>query len=92
MDEVTELYVDIHWTYGVGNTGAETTDVDALKELNLATNVAIDMFLDSDQDKAENGTDAKFEVMVWFYMSSETAQPLGWGKPGVNRTIGGTEL
>jgi hypothetical protein len=92
LNEVSELYVDLHWTYGVGDTAAETTDIDALTDVSLATNVAIDMFLDSDKDKAENGTDAKFEVMVWFYMSSLISQPYGWGKPGPNRTIEGHEL
>lgn len=93
MEDVSELYVDLHWTYGVGkNKTSETTDIAALKEVNLATNVAIDMFLDSDKDKAENGTDAKFEVMIWFYMSSEISQPYGWDNPGPNKTIEGTTL
>ncbi|CAG8022044.1 unnamed protein product [Penicillium olsonii] len=93
MSDVQELYVDLHWTYGVGkNKTAETTDVDALTEINLSTNVAIDMFLDSDKDKAENGTNAKFEVMVWFWMSSVAAQPHGWGKPGKNVTVEGQEF
>ncbi|KAJ9490117.1 hypothetical protein VN97_g3134 [Penicillium thymicola] len=90
MDKISELYLDLHWTYGVGDTTAASTDVQALTDENLATNVAIDMFLDTDADKAKNGTEAKFEVMVWFWMSNEEAQPLGWGKPGINRTVGGT--
>lgn len=93
MSDVSELNVDVHWTYGVGkNKTAETTDVSALTDLSLATNVAIDMFLDSDKDKAVNGSNAKFEVMVWFWMSSVTAQPHGWGKPGMNKTIDGTQF
>ncbi|CAG8401097.1 unnamed protein product [Penicillium salamii] len=90
MSAVKELYVDVHWTYGVGkNKSAETTDIDALKDINLSTNVAIDMFLDTDKEKAENGTNAKFEVMVWFWMSSVAAQPHGWSNPGKNKTIEG---
>ncbi|CAI7564273.1 unnamed protein product [Penicillium palitans] len=90
MDKITELNLDLHWTYGLGDTTAASTNVQALANANLATNVAIDMFLDTDSDKALNGTQAKFEVMVWFWMSNEEAQPHGWGSPGINRTVGGT--
>lgn len=92
MDKISELYLDLHWTYGVGDETAASTDVQALTKENLATNVAIDMFLDADADKAKNGTDAKFEVMVWFWMSNIEAQPHGWGSPGINRTLEGTKL
>ncbi|KAJ5780996.1 hypothetical protein N7457_006156 [Penicillium paradoxum] len=90
LDTISELNLDLHWTYGLGDQPAESTDKQTLKDENLAANVAIDMFLDSDEDKAKNGTDAKFEVMVWFWMSSLVAQPHGWGKPEINRTLDGT--
>jgi hypothetical protein len=92
MDEISELNLDLHWTYGLGDKPAESTDVQTLTDESLSTNVAIDMFLDSDVEKAKNGTNAKFEVMVWFWMSSVTAQPHGWGKPGINRILEGTKL
>ncbi|EKV22043.1 Glycoside hydrolase, family 12 [Penicillium digitatum] len=92
MDQISELYLDLSWTYGVGDTVAASTDVTALSKENLATNVAIDMFLDADADNAKNGTQAKFEVMVWFWMSSVEAQPHGWGNPVMNRTLEGTEF
>ncbi|KAF9245485.1 CAZyme family GH12 [Penicillium roqueforti] len=92
MDTISELYLDLHWTYGVGDEIAESTDVEALAAETLATNVAIDMFLDTDADKAKNETNAKFEVMVWFWMSNEIAQPHGWGSPVINRTLEGTKF
>jgi hypothetical protein len=92
MDQISELNLDLHWTYGVGDKTAASTDIEALKQENLATNVAIDMFLDADAAKAKNGTEAKFEVMVWFWMSSVTAQPHGWGRRRATRTLEGTEL
>ncbi|KGO71233.1 Glycoside hydrolase, family 12 [Penicillium italicum] len=92
MDKITELNLDMSWTYGVGDTTAASTDVQALAKENLATNVAIDMFLDADADTAKNGTQAKFEVMVWFWMSNVEAQPHGWGHPVINRTLEGTEF
>ncbi|KAJ5124763.1 Glycoside hydrolase family 12 [Penicillium bovifimosum] len=90
LDEISELNLDLHWTYGLGDEPAESTDVQTLKDENLSTNVAIDMFLDSDAEIAKNGSNAKFEVMVWFWMSSETAQPHGWGKPVIKRNVEGT--
>ncbi|KAJ5520508.1 Glycoside hydrolase family 12 [Penicillium fimorum] len=92
MDKISELNLDLHWTYGVGDKTAVSTDVQALEKENLATNVAIDMFLDTDANKAENGTQAKFEVMVWFWMSNVEAQPHGWGHPVLNRTLEGTKF
>ncbi|CAI7575192.1 unnamed protein product [Penicillium glandicola] len=92
MSSITELNLDLHWTYGVGDTTAASTDTTALTAENLATNVAIDMFLDTDSTKAVNGTNAAFEVMVWFWMSNEEAQPHGWGSPGINRTVDGTKF
>ncbi|KAJ5210411.1 Glycoside hydrolase family 12 [Penicillium cf. griseofulvum] len=92
MDQISELNLDLHWTYGVGDKTAASTDIQALKQENLATNVAIDMFLDADAAKAKNGTEAKFEVMVWFWMSSVVAQPHGWGRPIIKRTLEGTEF
>ncbi|CAG8086582.1 unnamed protein product [Penicillium nalgiovense] len=90
MHKISQVDLDLHWTYGLGDTPAESTDVQTLKNENLATNVAIDMFLDADAEKAKSASEAKFEVMVWFWMSNEEAQPLGWGKPGITRTLDGT--
>ncbi|KGO66262.1 Glycoside hydrolase, family 12 [Penicillium expansum] len=92
LENISELNLDLSWTYGLGDTTAASTDVQALATENLATNVAIDMFLDADADKAKNETQAKFEVMVWFWMSNLEAQPHGWGNPGINRTLDGTKL
>lgn len=93
LDSMQELYLDLHWTYGVGNTSAETTSQDDLTTANLNTNVAIDMFLDSDKDKAENGTDAKYEVMVWFAQFGAATQPIGLSdKSKATREVNGTTL
>ncbi|KAJ5510741.1 Glycoside hydrolase family 12 [Penicillium expansum] len=92
LENISELNLDLSWTYGLGDTTAASTDVQALATENLATNVAIDMFLDADADKAKNETQAKFEVMVWFWMSNLEAQPHGWGNPGINRTLDGTKF
>jgi hypothetical protein len=93
LDSMQELYLDLHWTYGVGNTSAETTSQDELTAANLNTNVAIDMFLDSDKDKAENGTDAQYEVMVWFAQFGPATQPIGLSdKSKATRELNGTTL
>jgi hypothetical protein len=93
LDSMQQLYLDLHWTYGVGNTSVESTTLADLTAANLNTNVAIDMFLDSDKDKAENGTNAKFEVMVWFAQIGSATQPIGLNKGSkATREVNGTTL
>jgi hypothetical protein len=93
LDKMTQVDLDLHWTYGVGNTVAASTDQASLTAENLQTNVAIDMFLDSDQTKASNSTLAKYEVMVWFADYGSSAQPIGLSSGAVtSKTLNGTTL
>jgi len=80
IQSLKQVNLDLHWTYGPGNTPVASTDVQALT-LNLVnTNVAIDMFLDADQKKAKNTTLAKYEVMVWFAKFGTSTEPIGLKK------------
>ncbi|KAJ5306524.1 hypothetical protein PENANT_c031G10030 [Penicillium antarcticum] len=93
LDSMQQLYLDLHWTYGSGNASVETTSSDDLKAANLNTNVAIDMFLDSDKTKAENGTNAAYEVMVWFAQIGAATQPIGLqNKSKATRNLNGTNF
>lgn len=94
LDKMTQVNLDLQWTYGVGNTVASSTNKDSLTAQNLQTNVAMDMFFDSDQTRATNSSLADFEVMVWFAMVGASAQPLGYD-PNTSvaaRTLNGTTL
>lgn len=94
LDKMTQVNLDLHWTYGVGNTVASSTNKDSLTAQNLQTNVAIDMFFDSDKTRATNSSLANFEVMVWFAMVGAAAQPLGYApdKSVATKTLNGTTL
>jgi hypothetical protein len=90
---VQHLNIIVQWTYGVGDETAASTDVQALSQNLLNSNVAIDMFIDSDQNNAENSTKAKYEVMVWFADFGAAAQPIGQDKGVVStQVVNGTTL
>ncbi|KAJ5755608.1 hypothetical protein N7533_005151 [Penicillium manginii] len=92
LDDMQELYLNVHWTYGVGDEIATTTDESELTANNVNTNVAIDMFFDSDKEKAQNSTSAKYEVMVWFGMFGPSTQPHGYGTIVTTNQINGTKF
>ncbi|KAJ6095644.1 hypothetical protein N7486_006390 [Penicillium sp. IBT 16267x] len=91
LGNMEEIDFALHWTYNVGNTVAESTDVTTLDSVSLQCNVAIDMFFDSDKTTAQNSTAAKFEVMVWFARFGASTDPIGLQEGVVTtHTINGT--
>ncbi|KAJ5784372.1 uncharacterized protein N7503_009584 [Penicillium pulvis] len=91
LDKMEEIDFNLHWTYGVGNTVAESTDFTALDSESLQCNVAVDMFFDSDKATAQGSTTAQFEVMVWFARFGASSDPIGYSDGVVtNHTINGT--
>jgi hypothetical protein len=72
------------------------TDLTDLKDHLLNANVAMDIFMDKDQKKAQDSADASHEVMVWFAAIGPATQPLGFNVDGSNplatKTLHGTEL
>lgn len=90
LGQMASLDLDLHWTYGVGNEPVETTDNSTLTAANVNTNVAIDMFFDSDKDAAQNSTLAKYEVMIWFAKFGPATDPIG--TKVTTRELNGTEL
>ncbi|OLN89332.1 Endoglucanase A [Colletotrichum chlorophyti] len=101
ISTLSEVKVDVMWSYGVGNyttdgDAATKTDEKALVDDNETnTNVAIDMFLDDDKDSAKDSTKAKYEVMVWLATFGLATQPIGYdqGRGGITKeTVNGTEF
>ncbi|KAJ9209410.1 CAZyme family GH12 [Paecilomyces variotii] len=91
MSDVQHLMLDLEWTYGVGDSAAATTDIAQLTDQSVNTNVAIDMFFDSDKAISGNSTEAKCEVMIWFATVGDAAQPIGLNKGIVSsKTLNGT--
>lgn len=93
LESMEEIDFALHWTYGLGNTVATTTDNTTLTDDSLQCNVAVDMFFDSDKTTAQNSTAAAFEVMVWFARFGASTDPIGLSDGVVTtHTINGTLL
>lgn len=90
LDKMTAIPFDFSWSYGLGDTVAQSTDTSLLAADNVNTNVAIDMFFDPDPSTAQNTQKAKFEVMVWFAQIGPASLPIG--SKSVSRSINGTTL
>lgn len=95
LQSLASVNFAVDWTYAVGNEPAASTDVGALTGVALNGNVAIDMFLDSDQTNAQDSNKAKYEVMVWFADFGAAAQPIGFTENGglvATHVLNGTTL
>jgi hypothetical protein len=77
ISAVKNIDVDIEWYYGIGSTLPTTVDITAMTQVDAATNVAIDMFLDNDKEKSTDPEKAEFEVMVWLAAFGAATQPIG---------------
>ena len=95
ISSVTNIDIDVEWMYSVGDANQSTSalDVGALTAVAANTNVAIDMFLDSDASKATSTENAKYEVMVWLATFGPATQPIGLDEgPRMTATIGSTNF
>lgn len=90
LDKMTAIDLDFSWTYGLGNTVAQSTSVTDLVAHSVNTNVAIDMFFDTDPTTAQDSTKANYEVMVWFAQIGPMAKAIG--NPSTSRELNGTTL
>ena len=95
ISSITNIDVDAEWMYSVGDAeqvieGA-ALDTGAMAAAGANTNVAIDMFLDSDASKSTSTENAKYEVMVWLATFGAATQPIGLDEGArMTATIGGT--
>jgi hypothetical protein len=93
ISQIQSLYVDVDWTYAIGDDAVAVMDTDSLVAGNLNCNVAIDMFFDSNSGKAHNETIASHEVMVWLGQFGLSTQPLGLSSaPADTASVNGTTL
>lgn len=93
IESLDKLVVDVAWSYGVGKNASMTTDETELEDNLVNTNVAIDMFADSDKAKAQDSVKAAMEIMIWFASYGPATQPLGLAEGAVmTETLEGVEL
>lgn len=91
ISSIGSMPVDVQWTYGLGNQTANKTDVAGMTAALVNTNVAIDMFLDSDKTNSQSSTAAKYEIMVWLCTIGSATQPIGLAQGAVStQVINGT--
>jgi glycosyl hydrolase family 12 len=93
LSAIKGVQLDFEWTMGVGNETVATTDQTELTAASVNANVAMDMFLDADKDKATESSKAKYEIMVWFARIGPATHPIGLDDGSVAKvTINGTNL
>ncbi|KAK5467734.1 hypothetical protein LTS15_000707 [Exophiala xenobiotica] len=91
ISNIQEINIATVWAYGVGDERPETSNVADLTAAELNANVAVDMFIDSNQHAATSTVDAKYEVMVWLAAFGASTQPIGLEQGAVKtQDIGGT--
>ncbi|KAH7320773.1 concanavalin A-like lectin/glucanase domain-containing protein [Stachybotrys elegans] len=94
ISDIRGIGVDLEWSYAVGNvTGDPGTSFSAseIEEHTISTNVALDIFLDSERDRSSNTTRASTEIMVWFARFGQYTLAVGEESLGVgsvaNKTL-----
>jgi hypothetical protein len=92
LSQLTNMTLDVKWTYAVGNLPADTSDDAALANANLQANAAVDMFLSSTASTADNSTLASHEVMIWLGVYGDSARPLGYPTVTATETFNGIPL
>lgn len=93
INTISKVDLDLEWSYGIGNETTEAATLAELKADNLNTNVAIDMFIDSDKKAAQDPSKAKYELMVWFAAIGAATQPIGFAQGSVStQTLDGNIL
>jgi hypothetical protein len=94
ISDVSEIDVDFEWTYSVGN-GTSGSTIAELTDVEMSANVALDLFIDADKDKALNSSAASAEIMIWFAQIGTDSFALGQ-KTGVaalnTTTVAGVDL
>lgn len=93
LSAIKGVQLDFEWTMGVGNDTVAKTDVAALDKAAVNANVAMDMFLDADKDKALESDKAKYEIMVWFARIGGATHPIGLDDGAVAKEkVNGTDF
>ena len=79
VSNIASVDIDAEWMYSVGDTPAPALDTSVFSSGQnvINTNVAIDIFLDSDSGNAQDTTKAKYEIMVWLATFGASTQPIG---------------
>ena len=88
ISDIAAVNVDAEWMYSVGEAPAPALDPTyfSSSQALINTNVAIDMFLDTNPNNAQDTGKAKYEIMVWLATFGTATQPIGL-KDGVRDIV-----
>ncbi|KAH8759145.1 concanavalin A-like lectin/glucanase domain-containing protein [Hyaloscypha finlandica] len=84
------LELEFSWTMGIGDEAAPMNSVRRLESQAVNATVALDLYLDADKDKAGQGGEAAFEMIIWFAKYG-LFDPIGFGN-GSDTLAGHTTL
>jgi len=65
LSNVKSFQLNASWAVYPSDQYSATTDINALEAIGTKADIALDMFLDADQNIATNASAAAYEVMVW---------------------------
>jgi xyloglucan-specific endo-beta-1,4-glucanase len=92
LSSVNTLWLYAIWTYIPGNDSAREIDVSTVVNTDMAATVVLDVFIDSDRQKAGSPTEAKHELMIWL-AAYGGVRPIGYkSTPVKKRTVGKVNL
>lgn len=94
LSSVSQLTFNVKWSYNTGNKLiADSSDYDALAAENVNANVALDLFLATDEQDAQSTTESDYEVMVWLGRLGAYTLPLGYDNGSLTtREVNGVSL
>ncbi len=87
LSTIKKLYVDFEWKYVMGNDNSTASESSTLATKSVNTNVAIDMFADSNSDTSKNNEKAAFEIMIWFAAIGSSAHVIGQDTTSIVKTL-----
>ena len=92
ISNLNTLWLYSIWTYAAGNDSSQKMDVSDVASAEPVTNVVLDVFIDSDRQKAGSPTEAKYEMMIWL-ASYGGLRPIGYkDSPVMTRTVSKVKL
>ncbi|KAF2104152.1 concanavalin A-like lectin/glucanase [Rhizodiscina lignyota] len=93
LSDIKSLFLDVTWTYGLGNYIHNETNSTNLEAAGVNANVAVDMFFAKDKTNSTSTTDSDYEVMVWLGRWGAAVDPIGLAS-GIkaNHSINGTHF
>lgn len=84
LSNISALRLAASWAYSPGTAfkaaaagRLDVFDANGLDDVGAKANIAFDIFMDSDKQKAASATEAKYEMMIWIGQVGDP-EPIGF--------------